>query len=780
MKHMEGAKKRKGWRQALALLVTLVLVCGLAAPAYAEDAAKAIEVTAGKHTSVALGLPQDAVFTVTPEGSGLSFTVGEDGTVKISAPENAAAGTYQVSASDKTFSVTVIAAAQDSEIMVIADAQDAERTESKETTVEPAKAAGETTEATEETKDPTGETTDPTEETTAPTEEATDPTEGTTAPTQEPTQPIIKAPSMGASAMDLGDISLYALNDIEINVGESKSVSGNSSGYSHSWTSSDDAVATVSGNGSTATVTGVGGGTATITHYYGFRSETCTVTVTGSEADRQAQVFFLATPTSNADSNDIDQWGTGIASATVNMTGAKWTDTDTETNKNVFNRNDPLAKYINSWPDGSTGDTWTITPDKYPDAFQEVYNAYKTSLEKQYGIKGLQLSDLTEITLTPHKISQNNGGDYPTHIDCTIDIKCNIAYTVKYHVQEPGETGYTNVYNESKAIVNGNPDTINEYSYAQTKDVDGITYEFDGWYNEANEASKANKVETWPYAPNETELADGTVNFYARYIPQPTTMTIKKVFSGLVGNDVTTPEITVTVTGNDNSSKEVSLNTENNYSYTLEDLDPTVIYTVAEDTDNAKIEGYNWTGVTYSPANGTIQPSQSGTNEVTITNTYTPSTTTVTVSKTVTGGLGDRDKDFSFTVTVKQDENDASFKLGEDTYTGSATFNLHDRQSAQLTVPVGSTVTVTETDYGESNGGYTTSYKINSGEKQDGREATLEAGTDGDTITFTNHKEASPDTGVLLDSLPYVLILAAVAAGVVLMLFRKRRNRDAD
>ena len=165
--------------------------------------------------------------------------------------------------------------------------------------------------------------------------------------------------------------------------------------------------------------------------------------------------------------------------------------------------------------------------------------------------KKLQLSDLTEITLTPHKISQNNGGDYPTHIDCTIDIKCNIAYTVKYHVQEPGETGYSNVYNESKAIVNGTPDTIVEHNYAQTKTVDGITYEFDGWYNEANEASKANKVETWPYAPNETELADGTVNFYARYIPQLTTMTIKKEFSGLVGNDVTKPEITVTVTGDD-------------------------------------------------------------------------------------------------------------------------------------------------------------------------------------------------------------------------------------
>lgn len=783
MKHMDTAKKRRGWRKALALLITLVLVCGLAAPAYAEGDQETTETTQVEQENL-LNDSKEEVTQDPPVVTDTNVEEPKDGVVLSDEPsqeDTEQSEDQGVPAEEKPLIDQLTEAQTCAEMLGIMDKAGDEAlatlTDDNVASLKEKVDAMADDGSKEAVQAKLGDLSDKDKDDT---ESGDEPTQG---------EPTTDEPNIGSildglfNTTDLNDTSTYALNDIEIAVGSSEPVTGNT-GFNHVWTSSNDAVATVSGKGSTATVTGVGGGNATITHsyyYYGKqRSETFTVTVTGSEANRQAQVFFLATPTSNADSNDIDQWGTGIASATVNMTGAKWTDTDKGEIKNVFNRNDPLAKYIISWPDGSTGDTWTITPGEYPDAFQEVYTAYKTSLEEQYGIEGLRLSDLTEITLTPHKISQNNGGEYPTHIDCTIDIKCNIAYTVKYHVQEPGETGYSNVYNESKAIVNGTPDTIVEHNYAQTKTVDGITYEFDGWYNEANEASKANKVETWPYAPNETELADGTVNFYARYILQLTTMTIKKEFSGLVGNDVTKPEITVTVTGDDGFTMDVPLNAENNYSYTLENLDPTVTYTVVESTENVGIEGYNLTGVTYDPENGTIQPSQSAANEVTITNTYVPANTTVTVSKHVTGGLGDKDKDFEFTVTVKQGDANANFTIGETSYTGTATFTLSDGQQVYLVVPVGSTVTVTETDYTGEHGGYTTTYTVNNGTKQDGLEAVLTAQVGDNTIAFKNHKEASPDTGVLLDSLPYVLILAAVAVAAVLMVSRKRRSRDAD
>ena len=45
-------------------------------------------------------------------------------------------------------------------------------------------------------------------------------------------------------------------------------------------------------------------------------------------------------------------------------------------------------------------------------------------------------------------------------------------------------------------------------------------------------------------------------------------------------------------------------------------------------------------------------------------------------------------------------------------------------------------------------------------------------------ITITNHKDAQPDTGVLLDSLPYILIIACVAAIGAFIVIRRRKNRE--
>ena len=45
-------------------------------------------------------------------------------------------------------------------------------------------------------------------------------------------------------------------------------------------------------------------------------------------------------------------------------------------------------------------------------------------------------------------------------------------------------------------------------------------------------------------------------------------------------------------------------------------------------------------------------------------------------------------------------------------------------------------------------------------------------------LTVTNTKNAVPDTGILLDSLPYILILACVVAAGILVFVRRYRNRD--
>ena len=45
-------------------------------------------------------------------------------------------------------------------------------------------------------------------------------------------------------------------------------------------------------------------------------------------------------------------------------------------------------------------------------------------------------------------------------------------------------------------------------------------------------------------------------------------------------------------------------------------------------------------------------------------------------------------------------------------------------------------------------------------------------------ITITNEKNTTPDTGVLLDSLPYILIIACVAAIGAFIVIRRRKNRE--
>ena len=45
-------------------------------------------------------------------------------------------------------------------------------------------------------------------------------------------------------------------------------------------------------------------------------------------------------------------------------------------------------------------------------------------------------------------------------------------------------------------------------------------------------------------------------------------------------------------------------------------------------------------------------------------------------------------------------------------------------------------------------------------------------------IIVTNDFDGTPDTGVLLDTLPYLILLAVAVAGGVLVVVRKRKHRD--
>ena len=181
--------------------------------------------------------------------------------------------------------------------------------------------------------------------------------------------------------------------------------------------------------------------------------------------------------------------------------------------------------------------------------------------------------------------------------------------------------------------------------------------------------------------------------------------------------------------------------------------------------------------------------------EIKVTNDYKPNSSDLTVAKTVTGLLGDHEKQFSFTLSF--DPTIDPEKLAKITWTksdgteGALTsymFTLaHGQNIVFHGIPAGVTATVTEESYDN----YTTKYKIHNTaetffgwspetESEVARVARVTIDATARTIQFLNQNEAEPDMGVLLDTLPYILILVVVVGGGVLLFLRKRKNDDDE
>lgn len=162
---------------------------------------------------------------------------------------------------------------------------------------------------------------------------------------------------------------------------------------------------------------------------------------------------------------------------------------------------------------------------------------------------------------------------------------------------------------------------------------------------------------------------------------------------------------------------------------------------------------------------------------------YVPASANLTVTKTVTGKLGDTNKAFTFTITK---DGKPVNNITEDNIEVSDGAQWLNDGNGKFTLKDGATITfknlpsgeykVVEDDYkGEK---YETSYVVGSGTPENRREASVTIGTDAKTIAFTNNCTLQPDLGVLLDTLPYIVILAVVAGGVALLMLRKRRKED--
>lgn len=581
--------------------------------------------------------------------------------------------------------------------------------------------------------------------------------------------PFVLALTGGYDAELLDERASYAdETSYTVKVNKSIQISGKS-GQNHNWSSNDNSVATVSYDNKKATVTGVSKGKVTITHKYEYkkyiwsdleeRSESFTVIV--EDWYDKAGLYIMYDPEAKPDSNDTTMW-TGVVTVggehakLGDLNGATWTG-----NRNIFFRNiggadsDTAKQYIKYWPDGAAyngprvlepGNLFRQTDVTYngKSATLEnmIFEMYKGKLVTMYTdngyseaqandiVKQLKASDIT-FTITPHKISKDNWESDPTnpgkHIDCTVTVTCDKTFTAKFNVKKPGESGYTTVNSKLYLWKDNEANTVIQYVNDDTvpheiNEKDGSKWVFDGWYPENDAGTGPDEtaaITKCPYKVSEDELTnyggDRVVNFYAHY---------KKA------------------------------------------------------------------------------------------------TSNVTITKQVTGLLGDTNKEFAFNVSITQNNaacTGVTAKKGDQTVSDLTNFTLKHNETVTLeNVPIGATITVKESAPGEHYTVYSTGYSdgqnggrdvtftygavANTATASDADEADLmllsmdeDTAVDTDAvaladatdktvpnnaITVTNHCTLFPDTGVLLDTLPYIVILAVVAGGVALLMLRKHRKED--
>lgn len=293
-------------------------------------------------------------------------------------------------------------------------------------------------------------------------------------------------------------------------------------------------------------------------------------------------------------------------------------------------------------------------------------------------------------------------------------------------------------------------------------------YEFVGWSTNEQDPAENIRVDYEAGAKIIVNKNDDTnKNFlYGCWKPKKGTLVIEKIlpeaggggkqFTFEVrkqGNNEVVRTVTVTVNGT-SGSETITL--------------PEGMYTVTEKLQNNQ-DYYE------QPEEQTVTVRRGDEERVIFTNTLKKYT--VTIEKQVTGNMYNTNDEFEFKATVTfedmpyriQGSNDNEYKVDED---GTITFTLKGGQSVVLLgVPKHAIVTVEETDRKD----YETSYQMGSNDPTKDSTATINVQSDM-SVTFINDKTVTIDTGVNLDVLPYLLMLAVAGGAVALLLVLKRRK----
>lgn len=398
-------------------------------------------------------------------------------------------------------------------------------------------------------------------------------------------------------------------------------------------------------------------------------------TITVHVEPAPASIYYLKSPGSIPSSNEPDEWSADpIGTGTVDTAGATWSDARWQdvngdwqfaAAKNVLNP----ADYIRDMP-GMTKETlegetaWKLNPNYYGDKYYNIIDQWIVELESELDVD-LETNDISAVYLVPYKISRNNDTDPDKHIDCEVRLITDKVFYAEFKVIMPdGSTEWP----EGRNIPYKKGDSVKKTTLAptegenskfpQTKVVDGVTYEFVGWYNEAGELLTE---DNWDYSPSPDELEDNIVTFTAKYVPKTYDLTVTKNLSGNMYN--ANDEFTFTVSYGD-ETEEITLGDDDSQEFSI------------------------------------------------------PNGATVTITET-----DSKDYDFSVDSTSSTGLDDEKVTVGDN--------------SVSFTMPANDV-----------------------------------------KIVIDNKKDVDIDTGVFLDTLPYILILGVAAAGAVVLVKRRKHSDD--
>lgn len=375
--------------------------------------------------------------------------------------------------------------------------------------------------------------------------------------------------------------------------------------------------------------------------------------------------------------------------------------------------------------------------------------------------KGAKLDESQVPTITLDEGETFLGWTLKDGTPFNLDTEINRDYEL--HARVGSQKGYSVKYDGNGAAGTPPEDKTNyaEGSYADVKlpgDLAKADKVFLGWA----EATDPTKI----YQPGDKlpieagKAVDGVITLYAVWGDKPvqTKLTYNANFGETPAEKVCELENNATVTILDYGNAELGLPTRPGYEFLGWSENP------------------NATEATYKAGDQIVVDETDATAKNILYAIWKQSTVKLTVTKTVTGNFGDKSKAFQFSMQV---DGGNSFELianGTALAQGSQsdyTFSLKDGENIVIEgMPVGKKIVLAETNAEQ----YTVSFNDT---VETNRNYVNEKGLkENTTIKVTNHRNVSPDTGVFVDSLPYILIIACVAGVAALFLIRRRKKRE--